>query len=136
MSTWDIDKSPLQKAREALNEILGLTAISPWNYRKGVTYFLRTQADYLDVFQTSRFAMGKHIYWKPYVATVLGFPSNWWKKNTRSMTRSLRRKQFRKEYSKQVGVDPTEYDRIKGMIEIKREEVDAKPEKDRQFQFL
>lgn len=133
---WDIAMSPLQKAREALNDILALTAIPAWNYRKGVTYFLRTQADYLDVFQTSRFSMGKHIHWKPYVANVLGFPYELVTKKYQIDDAISAKDSFRKEYAKQVKVDPTEYDRIKGTIEIKREEVDESRKKIDNFNFL
>jgi uncharacterized protein YydD (DUF2326 family) len=134
--TWDFDKLPLPKACDALNEVLGLNAISAWNYRKGVTYFLRTQADYLDVFQTSRFAIGKHIYWKPYVANVLGFPYKLVEEKYAIDDEIEEKEKFRKEYSKQVASDPTEYDRIKGTLDIKREEVDEGRKKIDGFNFL
>jgi len=133
---WDASMVPLAKAKEALNEILGLSTIPAWNYRKGVTYFLRTQADYLDVFQTSRFSMGKHLYWKPYVSNVLGFPFEKVTEKYEIDDKTTAKETFRKEYSKQANADPTEYDRIKGTIEIKREDIDESRKRIDTFNFL
>src|SRR6185437_11376941 len=46
--------------------------IAPWGYRKGISYFLRTQEDYADYFQIQKFLQGKDREWKPYLARVLG----------------------------------------------------------------
>lgn len=70
---WDHYGLPLERAREMLDGLLDWRAVSPWDYRKGLGYQLRTQDDYNDVFQLRRFAIGKHKDWKPYVAHVLGF---------------------------------------------------------------
>ncbi len=69
---WDHDDLPFDRAREMLDSLLDWRAISPWQYRKGLGYQLRSQDDYQDVFQLRRFA-GKHADWKPYVAHILGF---------------------------------------------------------------
>lgn len=70
---WDHYGLPLDRAREMLDGLLDWRAVSPWDYRKGLGYQLRTQDDYGDVFQLRRFAIGKHKDWKPYVAHILGF---------------------------------------------------------------
>lgn len=70
---WDHYNLPLDRAREMLDGLLDWRAVSPWDYRKGLGYQLRTQDDYSDVFQLRRFAIGRHKDWKPYVAHVLGF---------------------------------------------------------------
>jgi uncharacterized protein YydD (DUF2326 family) len=69
---WDHADLPFDRAREMLDSLLDWRAISPWQYRKGLGYQLRSQDDYQDVFQLRRFA-GKHADWKPYVAHILGF---------------------------------------------------------------
>ena len=66
---WDIGLAP---ARQALDAYLNLKIISPWDYRTGVSYFLRTQADYADYFQIQKFTKGRDIAWKPYLAAILG----------------------------------------------------------------
>ena len=68
-----ISSSPIKKAQESAYSYLDLKVISPWSYRKGVSYFLRTQYDYQDYFQIQKFMNGPHIEWKPYLANLLGF---------------------------------------------------------------
>lgn len=69
---WDHYKVPFDRARTLLDGLLNLTALRPWDYRKGLGYFLRTQDDYTDVFQLRRFASA-HADWKPFIAHMLGF---------------------------------------------------------------
>ncbi|WP_211273026.1 hypothetical protein [Corynebacterium stationis] len=69
---WDHYKVAFKRSKEILDGILNLSAVRPWDFRKGLGYFLRTQDDYSDVFQLRRFASG-HADWKPYVSHILGF---------------------------------------------------------------
>ena len=69
---WDHFNIPFEKSKLLLDGILGLTAIAPWDYRKGLGYLLRTQGDFLEVFQLRKFA-GGHADWKPFLAQMLGF---------------------------------------------------------------
>jgi uncharacterized protein YydD (DUF2326 family) len=69
---WDHWAMPLSAAREALNAYLNLKMVAPWDYRTGVSYFLRTQADYTEYFQIQKFMQGKDRAWKPYLAGILG----------------------------------------------------------------
>lgn len=71
-SSWDHNNVAIDKAKELLDTFLDLKVIQPWNYRDALSYFLRTQNDYQDVFQLSKF-MGKHKDWKPYLFHILGF---------------------------------------------------------------
>ena len=43
---WDKSDLPLEKSKEFLDGKLNLTSITPYNYRKGISYFLRKQKDY------------------------------------------------------------------------------------------
>ena len=70
---WDHFELPLQKAKQFLDGKLNLTDIEPFSYRAGVSYFLRTQKDYLNVFQIDKFKQGQHSEWKPYIGRILGF---------------------------------------------------------------
>jgi uncharacterized protein YydD (DUF2326 family) len=67
---------PLDTARDILDSYLNLSVITPWGYRKGVSYFLRTQADYQDYFQISKFQKGQDSQWKPYLAHLLKLNSD------------------------------------------------------------
>lgn len=69
---WDHWEVGLDSARTILDSYLDLRMIAPWGYRKGVSYFLRTQEDYFDYFQIQKFVQGKDREWKPYLAGILG----------------------------------------------------------------
>lgn len=120
---WEHAELPLSKAKNVLNNFLDLSDIHPWDYRKGCGYFLRTQNDYQDVFQLSRFAIGKHSEWKPFMAKLLGFDHTPIEKKY-EIDEQISGKQQLRESSKDVSiVDTKDYDRIKGTLEIKRAEV-------------
>jgi len=70
---WDHPGINFEAAKELLDGILGLSVISPYPFRKALTYFLRTQNDYRDVLQLQKFQAGRALYWKPFVMNLLGF---------------------------------------------------------------
>jgi len=70
---WDHANLPFERAREMLDSLLDWRAVSPWDFRKGLGYQLRSQDDFQDVFQLRRFGVGAHADWKPYVSHILGF---------------------------------------------------------------
>ena len=69
---WDHVDLPFDRAQNMFDSLLDWRAVSPWSYRKGLGYQLRSQDDFQDVFQLRRFA-AKHSDWKPYLAHILGF---------------------------------------------------------------
>lgn len=71
---WHHADVPWERARQLLDGALDLRAVKPWDYRMPVSYALRTQKDFNEVFQLDKFK-GKHADWKPYVAHILGFDS-------------------------------------------------------------
>lgn len=71
---WDHLDVAFDRSRQILDGLLDLTGFSPWHYRKGLGYMLRSQEDYRDVFQLNRFAAA-HSDWKPFIAHMLGFDS-------------------------------------------------------------
>lgn len=77
---WDYEKLTIAKAKLLLDSILNLTSISPWDYRMAVSYALRRQDDFNDIFQLKKFGP-KHISWKPYIGHLLGFDAVNLKKN-------------------------------------------------------
>ena len=70
---WDHSGVPLNRARSLLDAFFDLSAVKPWDYRRGLSYFLRTQNDFRDYFQLEKFAKGRHVNWKPYLAHIFGF---------------------------------------------------------------
>ncbi len=73
---WDHWNLPIGKAKDILNGWLAFDAFPGWDYRKGLAYFLRTQNDYRDVFRVEKFQRSADIYWKPYMADLLGLPGD------------------------------------------------------------
>ncbi len=132
---WEYPELPLRKAQEVLNNFLDLSDIYPWNYRKGCGYFLRTQNDYQDVFQLSKFAIGKHSEWKPFMAKLLGFDHKPIEKKY-EIDEQISGKQQLRESSKDISiVDTKDYDRIKGTLEIKRTEALQAQQEIEKFDF-
>lgn len=75
-SDWDHANIPIKQAKETLNSWLAFDVVDGWTYRKGISYFLRTQNDYRDVFRVDKFARSADIFWKPYMADLLGLPGH------------------------------------------------------------
>ena len=68
---WDM--FAIKNAKVELEKYLAFDILNTWGYRKSVTYFLRSQKDYNDVFQLEKFKSGKHVNWKPFLFDLLGF---------------------------------------------------------------
>ena len=121
--TWDIEGLSLKKAKEQLNEYFSFDILNNWGYRKSITYYLRSQQDYLDVFKLNKFK-GKHKDWKPFVFDLLGF-------NGKLIKEKLELEEVIDELRKKLNilkieaqVDTTEKDRLEGLLEIKVNESD------------
>lgn len=70
---WNHFELPFDRAKAYLDSKLNLTAIKDWPYRKLISYLIRTQDDFRQVFQLSSQQRGKDADWKPYMADLLGF---------------------------------------------------------------
>jgi uncharacterized protein YydD (DUF2326 family) len=132
---WDYRQIPIEKAVDKLNSYLNLEAIQPWPYRKGVSYFLRTQSDYHDVFQIGKFSIGAHEEWKPYLAKLLGFDDSLLKEKYEIDDTIKSREEFKAEYEKSLTTKTEEYDKLKGAIEIKQREIKEAYENIDKFNF-
>jgi uncharacterized protein YydD (DUF2326 family) len=69
---WDHVDLSREDAWKLLDAWLDLRILKPHDYRQAITYFLRTQNDYRDELQLSKF-QGKDQHWKPFVAHLFGF---------------------------------------------------------------
>jgi uncharacterized protein YydD (DUF2326 family) len=119
---WDHAHVSFGKAQDLLNEFLAFDVLKNWDYRKSVTYFLRSQKDYHDVFQLSKFAKGKDIDWKPFMFDLLGFNGQLLTDKYRLDTDIEEQNKFISSLKTKFAVDAEELDKIKGAIELKREE--------------
>ena len=70
---WDHPEVSRDNAVKLLDAWLNLTVVRPYEYRKAITYFLRSQGDYSDELQLQKFRVGKDRDWKPFVAHLFGF---------------------------------------------------------------
>ena len=118
---WD-EELTFKKAKAKLNEYLDFDVLQNWDYRKSITYFLRSQQDYLDVFKLNKFK-GKHKDWKPFVFDLLGF-------NGKLILNKLEIEEEVDELKKKIQalkseaqIDISEKDRLEGLLEIKKSEL-------------
>jgi uncharacterized protein YydD (DUF2326 family) len=123
LNKWDYDNIPIDKAREILNGFLDFNILTNWNYRKMVSYFLRGQYDYQDVFQLSKFNKSKDADWKPLVFNLLGFEPSKIIKKYDLIKELTAQKELLAELKKHLTVTPEETDKLRGVIELKEEEI-------------
>ena len=119
--SWDYEDIGFDKARETFDSYLGFNVLQNYSFRKSITYFLRTQQDYLDVYKLNKF-QGKHITWKPFVFELLGFDG-------KLITKKLELEELAEEQKKKIvilkqeaNVDIGEKDKLLGLIDIKEQE--------------
>ncbi len=133
-SDWDHETVAFESGKRILDGLLGLTAIKPWDFRAPVGYALRTQSDFSDVFQLSKH-LGKHRNWKPYVANILGFDAGLVKDGFELVERIEKLEETIATLRRELGSDDIDLDQIRGLIEIKKKEVEALEEAADQFDF-
>lgn len=118
---WD-EELTLKKAKARLNEYLDFNILPNWDYRKSITYFLRSQQDYLDVFKLNKFK-GKHKDWKPFVFDLLGFDGKLILEKLEIEEEIDLLKGKVKTLKLEAQIDTSEKDRLEGLLEIKRNEL-------------
>jgi len=74
-SNWEFENISIGKAKEVLSDYLSMDFFhnKEYNYRKAISYSLRKQDDFKDVYKLNKFSAGRHINWKPFVFDLLGF---------------------------------------------------------------
>lgn len=112
---------PFERGLQVLDAILNLTAAKPWPFRQPVSYALRTQKDFGNVFQLGKF-LGKHRDWKPYVAHILGFDSLLVKSNYDVAQEIEELAQAISTLKLELGGANADLDEIRGLIKIKNAE--------------
>lgn len=131
---WDHVDVSLSASVKLLDSYLSLTAIKPWQYRTGISYFMRRQADYGDEFRLSK-SKGRDIYWKPYVAKVLGFDDNLLTRKYEADVEHTHIETRRNELQAEVSVKVADYEKLRASIAVKRDEVERKVSNIDQFDF-
>jgi uncharacterized protein YydD (DUF2326 family) len=119
---WDDENLAFEKARKKLNEHLGFDTVPSYDYRKSITYFLRTQQDYLDVYKLDKFK-GKHIDWKPFVFELLGYDSNLIIKKLSLEEDIDKKKEVIRILKDEARININDRDKLAGLLDIKEQEV-------------
>ncbi len=134
-TAWDETNVPIEKAREFLNTQLNFDVLPDWQYRKTVSFFLRTQKDYINVFQLGKFLNGKHKDWKPVVFELLGYDSDALrcKYELDEQLDDLRTKS--KTISVEMSVNADDYDKVKSTLALRMSERDEMQQRVDAFSF-
>ena len=123
---WDHWRETFDNAVVLLDSVLAFTPIKPWSYRKGLGYFLRGQSDYGHVFQLSKFGVGRHKDWKPYVARVLGFNDAVLTAKYDADAATAKLLSDALEIQSEVTLKTKDFDKLRASIAVKRNEVETK----------
>ncbi len=134
-AAWDHWRESFNKAVDLLDSILAFEPIKPWKYRKGLGYFLRTQADYQDVFQLTKFGKGKDIDWKPYLARILGFDDQILSEKYEADADLSEWKSKQSQIEAETNLKPKDFDKLRASLDAKQAEVDRKTDALDAFDF-
>jgi len=118
---WDYENLPFEKAQNKLNEYLGFNVLPSYDYRQSITYFLRTQQDYLDVYKLDKF-QGKHIYWKPFVFELLGYDGDLIIKKLSLEEDIEEKKKIIRILRDEARINANDRDKLAGLLDIKEQE--------------
>jgi uncharacterized protein YydD (DUF2326 family) len=132
---WDHADVPFKKAKSLLDSFLNLEGMSPWHFRKGLGYFLRSQADYLDVFQLRRFA-NRHADWKPYLAHMLGFDAELISKHYQFEDELKISEERLRTIRQEIGGEAGDESKLEGILLLKESELAEKQAYLDEFNFV
>ena len=122
--SWDEENLAFDKSRKKLNEYLGFDVVPNYDYRKSITYFLRTQQDFLDVYKLDKFK-GKHIDWKPFVFELLGYDSNLIIKKLSLEDDIDKKKGIIKVLKEEARINIEDRDKLAGLRDIKKQDLEV-----------
>lgn len=132
---WDKSNVALAKAITYLNDQLAFDVLPDWSYRKTVSFFLRTQKDYLNVFQLGKFLNGKHKEWKPVVFELLGYDSLALKRKYELDDRLEELRSKSSAISVEMSVNADDYDKVKSALALRVSERDEMQQRVDAFSF-
>ena len=131
---FDYENLPFEKAKKQLEDYLGFDVLTNWPYRKSITYFLRSQHDYRDVFELGKFK-GKHKDWKPFVFDLLGFDGNIVNEKYELEEEIADLNKKIEIIQQESNIDINERDKIAGLLAIKLDERNELATKIDRFNF-
>ena len=74
-ANWVHERLAIKRAKGVMAEYLDMDFFKskPYTYRKAISYSLRKQDDFKDVYKLNKFSIGKDVDWKPFMFDLLGF---------------------------------------------------------------
>ena len=125
LTEWDHRDVPFDRARSLLDGLFDWRSLESWPYRKILSYLLRSQKDFRDVFQLEKFA-SKHVDWKPFLAHTLGFDAKIITRHYEKEQELENKKKNEKAIEKELGGSVEDISRIEGLLLLKQTEADKK----------
>jgi len=134
-TTWNFADLLIKNAVPYLNTKLAFDILSDCSFRKTVSFFLRTQNDYGDLFQLSKYQKGKQKEWKPVVFEMLGFKKELLQ-DRYDIEQSLDNlNKSEKSPSPFPNLKPDDYDKINGRLDVIKRLRDETQEEIDRFDF-
>lgn len=132
---WDHENLPLEKAIEILDRYLAFDVVATeWDFRKTISYFLRKQEDFQEVFQLSKYK-GKHREWKPCLFDMLGFDGKRLLEKYETDDKKKELVDLIAQVKEKFSIGTGESDKLKGIIELKTDERNKIEKKIDDFNF-
>lgn len=123
---WDHFELPFEKSKQLADSWLNWRGLSPWGFRHGLRYGLRTQNDFADIFKIGQFS-APHADWKPFLAHILGFDSAAVVDHYDTEEKITKEEQTAETISREMGGNTVDdVTRIDGLLSIQREAADKK----------
>lgn len=122
---WNHWQISFDRAKTLLDGILNWSALKPWPYRRELAYLLRSQEDYRDVFQLTKFGP-KLKDWQPFLAHVLGFNGSYVEDYFTKKTELESKEEEEKALRKLLGGSTEDINKIEGIIFLKKADAEKK----------
>lgn len=120
---WTYRDILLRDAVEIVDSIVKIYPLHPrYNYRKALSYVMRRQTDYGEVFKTSPFSHSPDSDWKLFLALILGFDYEDFAEKYRLNSLIDERETYAKSLKKALPKNAN-YDEIKTIIDLKSREI-------------
>ena len=121
---WTYSEVVLKDAVEIIDNIVKIYPIYPnYNYRKALSYIMRRQTDYNEVFKTSPFAHSPDSDWKLFLSLLLGLDYEKFAEKYRTNSLIDERETYAKSLKKALAKN-SNYDEVKTIIAIKSKEIE------------
>ncbi len=133
---WTFEDLAFERARDYLNTLLALDATPSYPFRKSIGYFLRSQADYAQVFQIGKYFKGKDQDWKPFMFELLGYDGELIRRKYKANEEIIALRGAIKLLKKEKGVLQADRYKLEGLLQIRKEEAAAAAAEIDRFNFF